>query len=291
MNQTKFARQTQKTFDSYNFAGYDWLVLEVQGKKALLLSKYVLERRAYHESSKDIAWEESDIRSYLNGEFYDSFTEQDKAQIVETQVINNDNPWFGTAGGNDTTDKVFLLSLEEVVKYFGDSGPGKEHQECSWWLRSPGIDNGDAANVRSDGFLRTHGRSMTLADCGVRPAMWINPEPPVPVCDECDKSTVSGDLTSAKDENGEEEDTMKNMKKFDVTITETLELVVRDIYANSAAEAEEIVRKQWKNAEHILDADTFVGVEFNAIAACTCTTCTCSQAHSSRECESGCGAS
>ena len=70
---------------------------------------------------------------------------------------------------------------------------------------------------------------------------------------------------------------MKNMKKFDVTITETCELIVHDIYANSLEEAEEIVRQEWRDSEHILDADNFVEVKFNAIAACTCT------------CESGCG--
>ena len=45
-----------------------------------------------------------------------------KQQSPKRATANPNNPWYGTSGGNATTDKVFLLSLDEVVKYFGDSG-------------------------------------------------------------------------------------------------------------------------------------------------------------------------
>lgn len=62
------------------------------------------------------------MRTYLNGEFYNSFSDADRERIIKVTNQNNDNPWYGTSGGNPTTDKVFLLSIDEVVKYFGDSG-------------------------------------------------------------------------------------------------------------------------------------------------------------------------
>ena len=73
------------------------------------------------------------MRSYLNGEFYNKFSAPDRAMIAETEVVNNDHlwgiPWYYEDddelipyGGDDTTDYIFLLSTEEVVKYFGDSG-------------------------------------------------------------------------------------------------------------------------------------------------------------------------
>ena len=198
-----FVRQTQKTFDSYHFGGYDWLVLDIDAevKKALLLSKYVLETRSYHGVFEEVTWETSDIRNYLNGEFYDSFAEADKARIVETRVVNNNNPWLGTTAGNKTTDKVFLLSLEEVVKYLGDSGQlaNRDHpdnkkwgfsdsynemrittntigQKYWWWLRSPGYDNNYTTCVESDGLVSVNGSCVYYDDGGVRPAMWINLE-------------------------------------------------------------------------------------------------------------------
>ena len=189
--------------DSYHFGGYEWLVLEVQDQKTLLLSKHVLEERAYHRDSEDVTWETSDIRNYLNGKFYDSFNETDKARIAETQVKNSNNPWFSAAGGNNTTDKVFLLSLEEVMKYFGDSGQladrkrpynawwgfsdqyskarkavsiTKETPWSWWWLRCPGGSNTDAVIVSIGGVISVLGGYVGKENGGVRPAMWINPE-------------------------------------------------------------------------------------------------------------------
>ncbi|MDR0491989.1 MAG: DUF6273 domain-containing protein, partial [Oscillospiraceae bacterium] len=109
--------------DTIQFGQYDWFVLCVQGDKALILSDRVLAGRRYHDKNKDVTWAESDMRQYLNGQFYNNtFSKAEKALIAETENINESNQWYGTAGGVDTLDKVFLLSLEDVVKYFGDSG-------------------------------------------------------------------------------------------------------------------------------------------------------------------------
>ncbi len=52
-------------------------------------------------------------------------------------------------------------------------------------------------------------------------------------------------------------------KKFSVTITETLKMVV-EVEAQNQQQAEQIVSDRWKNGEYILDADNFFGVEFTA---------------------------
>ena len=108
--------------ETITFGGNDWLVLEVSDGKALLLSEGIIEKRPYHRTYADITWKGSDLREYLNGEYYNSFAPEDRERIAETLVTNADNPWFGTPGGNDTTDRIFLLSLDELVQYFGDSG-------------------------------------------------------------------------------------------------------------------------------------------------------------------------
>ena len=109
--------------DTIQFGGYGWRVLDVKDGKALLLSDKVLERKAIHHDGKVIiTWADSDMRQYLNGEFLGGIPADERAKIAETTVANKDNQWYGTKGGNDTKDKIFLLSLDEVVKYFGDSG-------------------------------------------------------------------------------------------------------------------------------------------------------------------------
>ena len=181
----------------YTFGGYNWLVLDVQGEKALLLSEKVLEKRRYNESKVRISWEKSTLRQYLNSEFYDKFNCTEKAHIAETRVANKDSLWYGTDGGSDTMDKIFLLSIEEVVRYFGDSeklhDSSSSHtyyihdqynlnqitknlkgEACWWWLRSPGLNSNLATDVRGVGCLNLIVTYILNEPGGVRPALWIN---------------------------------------------------------------------------------------------------------------------
>jgi hypothetical protein len=113
--------KSTKVGDIIQFGESDWRVLDIQDGKALLLSEKVLGQRAYNTESYDITWERCALRQYLNTEFYNKLGTA-KASIATTDNQNPDNQWYGTNGGNATQDKVFLLSLDEVVKYFGDSG-------------------------------------------------------------------------------------------------------------------------------------------------------------------------
>ena len=44
-----------------------------------------------------------------------AFSEKEQGAIADTTVVNDDNPTHGTEGGNDTTDKIFLLSIAEAT--------------------------------------------------------------------------------------------------------------------------------------------------------------------------------
>ena len=110
-----------KIGDNIKFGEYNWRVLDVQGDRAFIITETVIDDRKYHdEKNVSVTWEICSLRSYLNGEFYDSFVEKDR--IIPHNNTNPDNLWYGTKGGNDTIDKIFLLSLLEVDKYFGNSG-------------------------------------------------------------------------------------------------------------------------------------------------------------------------
>jgi hypothetical protein len=104
------------------FAGTVWIVLAVENGKALLISKKILEKRVYHTEPDEVTWKDCALRGYLNGEFYNRFSDKAKAAVAETHVTTPANPWYDTRGGSDTTDKIFLLSLNEIAKYFGNSG-------------------------------------------------------------------------------------------------------------------------------------------------------------------------
>ena len=205
------------------FGPYEWRVLEVRGGQALVIADSVIAARSYHGAWENVTWAASSLRRWLNGEFLGTFSQQEQARIVAAAVANSNNPWnwaewgghASTPGGSDTQDMVFLLSIDEVLRYFGDSGlvaegagmganartamsPGLPnhgvlesgiHDRYSddriaraldgsvsrWWLRSPGMTAGNVAFVDSAGNIRLDG-FQAWSHAGVRPAMWLNLE-------------------------------------------------------------------------------------------------------------------
>lgn len=164
-------------------AGLEWYVLDEQEDKALVVSKNVLERRAYHAPGGAITWADSEIRSYLNGEFYEkTFSAEEKTQILESLIQNPSNAQYGVVGGEDTIDKVFLLSLNEAEKYMGTGvellrGIDINTSEVTWWhLRSPGEAANVSSSVNAIGLIDYHGVFDGVLDStgGIRPAMWIS---------------------------------------------------------------------------------------------------------------------
>ncbi|MDR0292998.1 MAG: leucine-rich repeat domain-containing protein [Oscillospiraceae bacterium] len=166
--------------DIVSFGQYGWRVLDVQGGRALLLSEDILENRAYNTEYTDITWEDCTLRSYLNNDFINSaFSEGEQAKIIETNVTNDANPNSGISGGNNTSDKVFLLSIAEAEQYFNSSSARMAYFENSaswWWLRSPGLSSSAAFGV-SDSYVyggsHYDNRDVSLTG-GVRPALWLN---------------------------------------------------------------------------------------------------------------------
>ncbi|MDR1800653.1 MAG: DUF6273 domain-containing protein, partial [Lachnospiraceae bacterium] len=96
--------------------------------------------------------------------------------IAETTLLNSDNPEYGTAGGNSTADKIFLLSLDEVSKYYksDEERVAYYNGSISWWLlRSPGYYSYFSSEVYFDGSVGIFGRDV-LCVHRIRPALWLN---------------------------------------------------------------------------------------------------------------------
>ncbi len=168
--------------------GYDsdgspltWQILEVDGSRAFVISKYVLkEERAYNETLSNVTWENCSLRRWLNSTFFDSyFSDNEKSKIVEVKVKNNEDFWYWRLGRN-TEDKVFLLSRREVVDYFGTEEERiacfPDGDTCEWWLRTPGFYWCYACSVRYDGKLVQFVNANEVNEndlVGVRPVMWV----------------------------------------------------------------------------------------------------------------------
>ena len=174
----------------------EWIVLDVQGNKSLLISRYGLDAQPYNEKDADVTWESCTLRSWLNGSFLNTaFSAAEQNAILTTLVDNGENQGYSgyvADGGNNTEDKVFLLSYAEAWKYFEedsarmcaptdyalkqgtytDSGNKVDGKAaCRWWLRSPGNPN-FAMLVLSTG--RHSNTTVSYRRNAIRPAFWLN---------------------------------------------------------------------------------------------------------------------
>ncbi len=93
-----------------------WRVLSINGNDAFLLCNEILNFKSYNDEDISCTWETCTLRTWLNNEFYDTaFSENEKKAIKKSYVKNDNNPIYGTNGGNDTYDYIYLLSLSEAI--------------------------------------------------------------------------------------------------------------------------------------------------------------------------------
>ena len=172
----------------------EWLVLQTNDDVQLLISKYGLDATPYFSSLKDIHWESSSVRDWLNDEFYNkAFDDTERKRIRLANVENPGNPEYRISGGNTTTDHLFLFSAEEAEYYFHSDDDRvceasadikskvsdfRKEASVRWLLRSPGSDLSMRSFVDRDGSINKDGEN-----CGqncdqtwfaVRPAFWMS---------------------------------------------------------------------------------------------------------------------
>ncbi len=156
----------------------EWIVLDSDGQKSLFLSRYGLEGKPYNTTYGTVTWESCSLRNWLNKIFFETaFSQSEQNAIIETLISNPDNPVYGTSGGNDTADKVFLLSYDELIRYF----PEESDRFCSptkyamWQGASVDFDLEVDSHPAGTWWLRTPGNFDTCLDCAYREGGWSCP--------------------------------------------------------------------------------------------------------------------
>ncbi|MCR5204139.1 MAG: fibronectin type III domain-containing protein [Lachnospiraceae bacterium] len=183
----------------------EWRVLDVGTDSVLLMSRYALDCKPYNNDCVNVTWETCTLRMWLNNEFYNkAFTNDDKNLIKKASLVNDDNPEYGTKGGNSTDDTIFLLSYTDLCNpnygfidssfdenkkcvptaYAVDQGAYLTDEEdfftsdgertCLWWLRSPGAEPDDVLFISAGGGLDTYGQWVSIDNyIAVRPALYV----------------------------------------------------------------------------------------------------------------------
>ncbi len=183
-----------------------WRVLAVENGRALLITDKLIDAIPYNKEITKVRWETCTLRKWMNNDFISkAFSSSQQAQIATVSNQNPNNPSWGTQGGNATQDRIFALSINEANKYFRDNDDrmaavteyAKKHGAyimddktakeigCKnslptgektgwWWLRSPGYNFNDAANVDINGNVYQLGYNFNVDGSAVRPALWLN---------------------------------------------------------------------------------------------------------------------
>lgn len=197
------------SYTTYHYFKYEpikWRVLNTDGKEAFLLADVALDDQKYNTDFINVTWETCSMRKWLNKQFINTaFSLGEKNAIPVKRIINKDNIRYGTKGGENTSDKVFLLSesevwnTEEAIGYgFSDDYEINDEARTSnfstyayamgieqsfefyfdgainWWLRSPGSYNGSAEVICDDSTIGTSGGRVNYVTNGVRPALHLN---------------------------------------------------------------------------------------------------------------------
>ena len=152
----------------------------------------VVEKRGMNSEDTNVGgWKSSEMRSYLNGQFFKNLPEDLQKVIIDTTVISG----HGTRDSKNftTTDKIYLLSSKEInleeptdgvdtatkytrtLGYYIESDAEKRKKKynnsyCNWYLRSPEIRNANwFVSVENGNWNNVHATD----DDGAAPAFRI----------------------------------------------------------------------------------------------------------------------
>lgn len=127
-----------------------WIVLNVDGTEATLISEYCIDVQRYHDTETAVSWEESSLNMWLNRDFLNTaFTEEEQKYLIRTAIDNY-----------SSYDKIWILDLDEVNRYL----PNQEDKLSK--VTKYAAARGAAKSTEGYGtwLLRTHKNSQKLAN-------------------------------------------------------------------------------------------------------------------------------
>ncbi len=150
----------------------EWLVLEKQEDKILLISRYCIETLSYNTERTDVTWADSSLRTFLNDTFLKNAFDENEAKSLIT--VND--------------DKVSMLSVADAKKYFeydswracsatesaSNMGARTEDGFCWWWLIDKGNMTNSASYVHFNGTVQEKGFAVDYNLVAVRPVIWVS---------------------------------------------------------------------------------------------------------------------
>lgn len=170
----------------------EWIVLEVNEEegKAWLMTKYCIDQAIFWHERVSRYWGNSTLREWMNSDFItETFTEAEQSVILTT-IVKNEDRNGRSAARQDTEDKIYLLSKDEVLHFMPEMADrvaypteyaktkgitlSEETGSCRWWTRTPGARKMDICGMRLDGRISSYGmQDVDWPTNTIRPVMWV----------------------------------------------------------------------------------------------------------------------
>lgn len=172
----------------------EWIVLDRQEDRSLLMSRYGLDCVPFNNAEAFVTWDQSSVLTWLNSSFfYTAFNGAERAMLLKSDQLTDTNPYFDTNAGAVTHERLFLANIAQAAKYMPTEEEriciatpyavergvvtDKETGGCLWWLRSPGFDESAATRVLLDGRINYCGYRVQSKHQAVRPFVWVTFDP------------------------------------------------------------------------------------------------------------------
>ncbi len=194
----------------FSYDPIEWIILNEEDGKALIIANLLLDSQDFYPTQDTSTfshnggvgyvnnYELSNIRKFLNDDFYNSAFKGLNEEIIKETIVDNSVESTGKTSNNyvcnNTNDKIFLLSYSEVITYqeIFDSieTEGTDYAKCQgleyynfsatsggvyWWTRSPSSNNANLSyRINVDSGYNYMNANAYYNGIGVRPACWIN---------------------------------------------------------------------------------------------------------------------
>lgn len=150
-----------------------WKILAKDGNKALLYKKFGLDEKpmpSFHTENVPVTWENCSLRGWLNDTYMNrEFTDIEKNAIAKVTVPADNNSVYGTSGGKDTQDQIYILSVSEYNNYI-DLLP---ETESAWWTRTPGATPNTMVIINRYKTIMDYGYEVSSNHFTIKPVLWV----------------------------------------------------------------------------------------------------------------------
>lgn len=157
------------TLGTWDGKPIEWIVLKEENSHLLLITKTKIGNRRKYSNNNNNSWKRSDIRAFLNGDFFNKAFNSDEQKLIVNAYLSKPEC---------TKDNVFILEWDEAKSLIGNDDEYNSNRQChnDWccWWRTP--DQNQSSKVMVSYPNACNCNTSANNEFTIRPVIWIRKE-------------------------------------------------------------------------------------------------------------------